>query len=177
MKQDTFNFDSIESTNAGSALMVRESCGTYRVATLEEIMTAARSAADARFTRGTNFGSPDAASAYFTAKIGGYEHEVFAVAFLDARHRLIACEEMFRGTIDSCSIEPREVVKAALRHNAATILLSHNHPSSGDVEPSAADRSVTARLKQALALVDVRLLDHIVVAGSASRSMAAMGWV
>lgn len=176
MMQDAFNFDSIESTSANGALMVREAGGTYRVATLEEIMSAARSAADARYTRGTNFTSPDAASAFFTARLGGYEHEVFAVAFLDTRHRLIACEEMFRGTIDRCSIEAREVVKAALRHNAATVVLCHNHPS-GEVEPSAADRAITARLKQALALVDVRLLDHIVVAGSASRSMAAMGWV
>ena len=109
-------------------------------------------------------------------KLGGLEREVFAAVFLDTRHRLIEYSEMFQGTIDGAEVHPREVVRKALRCNAAAVIVAHNHPS-GTTDPSAADRAVTARLKQALALVDVRLLDHVVVGGSAARSMASMGFV
>ena len=107
-------------------------------------------------------------------KLAGLEREVFAAVFLDTRHRLIEYVELFQGTIDGAEVHPREVVRQALRCNAAAVIVAHNHPS-GTTDPSAADRAVTTRLKQALALVDVRLLDHIVVGAVEPRSMAAAG--
>lgn len=124
--------------------------------------------------RGDEFTSPAAVKDYLRAKLAGFEHEVFAVLFLDTRHRLIDYAEMFRGTIDSAEVHPREVVKEALRLNAAAVIVSHNHPS-GNPEPSAADRVLTQQLKQALALVDVRMLDHVIVAGAAATSFAERG--
>ena len=109
-------------------------------------------------------------------KLAGLEREVFGAAFLDTRHRPIEYVELFQGTIDGAEVHPREVVRQALRCNAAAVIVAHNHPS-GTTDPSAADRAVTARLKQALALVDVRLLDHIIVAGSKSLAMADCGWL
>lgn len=111
---------------------------------------------------------------YLIAKLGGFEHEVFSALFLDAKHRLIQYVEMFRGTIDSASVYPREVVKEALRLNAAAVIFAHNHPS-GNPEPSQADKVLTQRLKEALALVDVRSLDHIIVAGQSTVSFAELG--
>src|SRR5690606_13373899 len=99
-----------------------------------------------------------------------------AALFLDTRHRALAFEELFRGTVDGAEVHPREVVRRALAHNAAALIVGHNHPS-GSAEPSAADRAVTARLKQSLALVDVRLLDHFVIGDGAPVSLAARGWV
>ena len=96
--------------------------------------------------------------------------------FLDTRHRAIAFEEMFRGTVDGAEVHPREVVRRALVHNAAALIVGHNHPS-GNPEASAADRAVTVRLKQALALVEVRVLDHFIVGDGAPVSLAARGWV
>lgn len=119
---------------------------------------------------------PDAAAKLFQARLHGYEREVFAVAFLNTRHKILAVEEMFLGTIGGAEVHPREVVKRALTHNAAAIILAHNHPS-GDPEPSAADRAVTARLKSALALIDIRLLDHFIIGHGPPVSMAARGWV
>ena len=112
--------------------------------------------------------------AFTRDKLAALEREVFAVMFLDTRHRLIAYAEVFLGTIDGAEVHPREVVRQALRHNAAALIVAHNHPS-GVAEPSAADRAVTARLKQALALVDIRLLDHIIVGGNTGVSMASAG--
>ena len=114
------------------------------------------------YQRGQAFTSPNQAGEFFCLRLGRYEHEVFACAFLDNRHNLIAVEEMFRGTIDGASIHPREVAKAALQHNAAAVIFAHNHPS-GNAEPSQADKTITKRLKQALALIDVRTLDHFIV--------------
>ena len=96
--------------------------------------------------------------------------------FLDTRHRVIAYEALFSGTVDGTEVHPRDVVRRALAHNAAAVIVGHNHPS-GNPEPSAADRAVTARLKQALALVDLRLLDHFVIADGPPVSLAARGWV
>jgi DNA repair protein RadC len=96
--------------------------------------------------------------------------------FLDARHRLVGFEELFNGTIDGADVHPREVARRALERNAAAVIVGHNHPS-GNPEPSPADRAVTGRLKQALALVDVRLLDHFIVGDGPATSMAARGWV
>jgi DNA repair protein RadC len=103
-------------------------------------------------------------------------HEVFAVMFLDVQHRMLAMEEMFKGTLSQTSVYPREVVKRALHHQASAVVLAHNHPS-GSVQPSRADEALTQTLKAALALIDVRVLDHIIVAQGQSLSMAERGLV
>ena len=157
-----------------SFLMVRDAQGRYLPASADDILEAARQVIDQKMQRGAEFTSPAAVKDYLRTKLAGFEHEVFAVLFMDTRHRLIEYREMFRGTIDGASVYPRELVKEALRCNAAAVIVSHNHPS-GNPEPSAADRALTARLKQALGLVDVRVLDHIIVAGSDTTSFAERG--
>jgi len=126
--------------------------------------------------RGEAMTDPHAAGRYFALKLRAQPREVFAALFLDTRHRALAYEELFSGSVDSSEVHPREVVRRALAHNAAALIVAHNHPS-GNPEPSAADRAVTARVKQALALVDVRLLDHFVIADGPPVSLAARGWV
>ena len=126
--------------------------------------------------RGEALGDPACAGRYFAQRLRGQPHEVFAVLYLDTRHRALGFEELFRGGIDGAEVHPRTVVERALAHGAAAVIAGHNHPS-GNPEPSAADRAVTARLKQSLALVDVRLLDHFVIGDGAPSSMAARGWV
>lgn len=126
--------------------------------------------------RGEALTDPTRAGEYFARRLRGLPHEVFACLFLDTRHRALAFEELFRGTIDGAEVHPREVVRRCLAHNAAAVIIGHNHPS-GVAEPSAADRAVTVRLREALALVDVRLLDHFVVGDGAPTSMAARGWL
>lgn len=157
-----------------SSLLVRDAEGHYLPATADQILAAARRIVDLKVQRGAPFNAPEVVKEYLGAKLAGFEHEVFAVLFLDNRHRLIDYVEMFRGTIDSASVYPREVVKEALKRNAAAVILSHNHPS-GHAEPSQADRTLTGRLKDALGLVDVRTLDHIVVAGLERVSFAELG--
>ena len=120
--------------------------------------------------------SPRSASDYLVVHYAGQEREVFGVMFLDNRHRLIALEEMFLGTVDGASVHPREVVKRALRLNAAAVILAHNHPS-GVAEPSQADELITARLRDALALVDIRVLDHLVVGGTSVTSFVERGLI
>jgi DNA repair protein RadC len=120
--------------------------------------------------------SPADASVCFSARLADLPHEAFACVFLDTRHRMICFEILFRGTIDGAPIYPREVLKRALHHNAAAVIAGHNHPS-GDCEPSQADRNITRRLQESLALVDIRLLDHIVVAPGCARSLAQLGWI
>lgn len=137
------------------------------------IDTAMRILAD-RLVRGDLLESPSATRRYLALRFANLEHEVFCCLFLDNRHRLIACDELFRGTIDGASVHPREVVKRALAHNAAAVILAHNHPS-GMAEPSQADELITLRLKDALGLVDIRVLDHLVVAGSTVVSLAERG--
>ena len=122
------------------------------------------------------FDSPQAVAHYLQLHFGHKPHEVFAVLFLDSQHRLIALEELFRGTLSQTSVYPREVVLRALHHHAAAVVLAHNHPS-GAAEPSRADEMLTQTLKSALSLVDVRVLDHFVVTASACRSMAELGLV
>jgi DNA repair protein RadC len=107
-------------------------------------------------------------------RLANREFETFCLIYLDNRHRLIACEDLFRGTIDGASVHPREVVKEALKHNAAAVILAHNHPS-GVAEPSHADELITRRLREALALVDIRVLDHLIVAVGATVSFAELG--
>ena len=130
----------------------------------------------ASLERGAALTDPLAAGRYFAQRLRAHGHEVFAALFLDTRHRTLAFEELFQGTVDGAEVHPREVVRRALAHNAAAVIIGHNHPS-GCAEPSAADRSITTRLKQALALVDVRLLDHFVIGDGAPVSLAARGWV
>ncbi len=121
-------------------------------------------------------GSPNAVREYLITRYSYQEHESFIRLFLDAQNRLIACEEIFRGTLTQTAVYPREVVKIALRHNAAAVIFAHNHPS-GVAEPSQADRWLTDALMKALALVDVKLLDHFLVAGNHAVSMAERGMV
>lgn len=123
---------------------------------------------------GAAMSSPNVVKDYLRLRLAEREHEVFGVLWLDAQHRVIAFEEMFRGTLTQTSVYPREVVIAALKHQAAACVLSHNHPS-GSVQPSRADEALTQALKSALALVDVRVLDHVIVAPDAELSMAERG--
>lgn len=124
---------------------------------------------------GTTLTSPSAVIQYLQLAIAAREHEVFVALFLNTQHAALAVEEMFRGTIDGTSVHPREVVKAALRHNAAAVIFAHNHPS-GIAEPSQADIRITERLRTALALVDVRVLDHMIV-GRSVTSLAERGLI
>jgi DNA repair protein RadC len=117
---------------------------------------------------------PSACADYLRARIGAYPYEVFACIFLDNRHRIIAFEEMFRGTIDGASVHPREVVRRCIAHNAAAVILAHNHPS-GVAEPSQADRAITAELKRALETIQVRVLDHFIIGAGMPTSFAARG--
>ena len=158
----------------GSALYVRTRTNRYKVAHADDIVETARAVVGQRMQRGASFANPLDSQRYFQDKLGGLEREVFAAAYLDTRHRLIEYVELFHGTIDGAEVHPREVVRQAIRCNAAAVILAHNHPS-GTLDPSAADRAVTARLKQALALVDVRLIDHIIVGGLSSFSLAGSG--
>ncbi|HZV37831.1 MAG TPA: DNA repair protein RadC, partial [Pseudoxanthomonas sp.] len=130
----------------------------------------------ASLERGIALTDPFTAGRYFAQRLRHRAHEVFAALFLDTRHRALAFEELFQGTIDGSEVHPREVVRRALAHNAAAVIVGHNHPS-GCADPSSADRAITARLKQALSLVEVRLLDHFVVGDGSPVSLAARGWV
>ena len=122
------------------------------------------------------FDSPKAVREYLQLQLGAKQHEVFAVLFLDSQNRLIALEELFRGTLSQTSVYPREVVLRALHHHAAAVVLAHNHPS-GTAQPSRADEALTQSLKAALALVDVRVLDHFIVTRDQAVSMAEMGLI
>lgn len=119
---------------------------------------------------------PTATRRYLQLRLRDLPHEVFACIYLDSQHRVLHFEELFRGTLDGASVYPREVLKAALRHNAAALIFAHNHPS-GIAEPSAADRSLTRRLREALSLVDIRVLDHLVIGDGEATSLAERGWL
>jgi len=155
-------------------LLIRGDCDELRTATASEIIAAARRAMTRRVRRGTAMDSPRAVREFLAIKLGTLEHELFAVLLLDTRHRLIDYVELFRGTIDGASVHPREVVKLALARNAAALVLAHPHPS-GAATPSQADELITRRLREALALVDIRVLDHIIVAGGDAISFAERG--
>lgn len=125
---------------------------------------------------GSLFDSPQVVRDYLRLKIATIEHEVFGCIWLDARHRVIEVEELFRGTLTQTSVYPREVVKAALKHNAAAVIFYHNHPS-GAAEPSTADELLTRHLKDALTLVDTKVLDHFIVAHTKTTSFAERGLI
>ena len=140
----------------------------------EEIVAMARKLMNRRFAKGRSITSPDAFRDYLQLQLADREHEVFCCVFLDTRHRILAFEPLFRGTIDGASVYPREVVKQALILNACAVILAHNHPS-GESEPSQADRDLTRRLQQALTLVDVRVLDHFIIGKGRAYSFAEKG--
>ena len=148
--------------------------GPAKTAQLQAVMELARRAMGEQLREGASLSSPDAVRLYLRLQLGRQAHESFVVLFLDVKNRLIASEEMFRGTLTHTSVYPREVVKAALAHNAASVLLAHNHPS-GVAQPSEADLLLTRALTQALVMVDVRVLDHFIVAGTTIHSFAEHG--
>jgi DNA repair protein RadC len=148
--------------------------GNAKRAELVAVLELARRAVAQRLREREVFSSPDAVKQYLQLQLAARGHEVFAVLFLDAQNRLVAMEEMFRGTLTQTSVYPREVVLRALHHQAASVVLAHNHPS-GTVQPSRADEYAHPNLKAALALVDVRVLDHIIVAQGDALSMAERG--
>ncbi|MDX8126891.1 DNA repair protein RadC [Methylomonas sp. OY6] len=154
-------------------LFIQETDKSYRKANEQAVISEAIKIYNRTFSRGEALNSPDDAKDCIKLKLAPYEHEVFLCLFLDNQHRVIACDELFRGTIDGASVYPREVVKAALHHNAAALIMAHNHPS-GISEPSRADRAITAKLQEALALIDVRVLDHFIV-GETVHSFAEHG--
>ena len=150
--------------------------GRARIARLHAALELGRRNLEGPRDRRRALKKPSDAAHSFRARLGELGHEVFSCLFLDTRHRIICFEALFRGTVDGATVYPREVVKRALYHNAAAVILGHNHPS-GDCEPSEADRSITAKLASALALVDVRLLDHLVVSRQGHVSLAERGWI
>lgn len=148
--------------------------GAAKYAQLQAVLEMSRRALQEEIQRGDVLSSPRAVRDYLKLLLAGRGQEVFMVLFLDTQHRVIAFEELFHGTLSQTSVYPREVVKRALAHNAAAVILAHNHPS-GVTEPSQADQLLTSALKQALALVDVTVLDHFVVAAGQTLSFAERG--
>jgi DNA repair protein RadC len=148
--------------------------GRAKYAQLQAVLEMARRVLREKISTGNALNSPSAVREYLRLRLQALPHEVFVALFLDAQNRVIEIEELFRGTLTQTSVYPREVVKRALHHNAGAVIFAHNHPS-GVAEPSHADETLTQALKQALALVDVRVLDHFIVAGSGVISFAERG--
>lgn len=156
------------------SLQMVKGLGPAKQAELLAVFELARRALSQRLKEREAFHSPGAVKQYLQLQLAHKNHEVFAVLFLDNQNRMLAMEELFRGTLSQTSVYPREVVMRALHHQAAAVVLSHNHPS-GSVQPSRADEHLTQTLKASLALVDVRVLDHIIVGQGQSLSMAEQG--
>ena len=150
--------------------------GSAKRAELMAVLELARRALAEQLKERAAFDSAAAVKDYLQLHLAARPHEVFAVLFLDAQHKLIALEELFRGTLTQTSVYPREVALRALHHHAAAVILAHNHPSGG-VQPSRADEAITQNLKSALALIDVRVLDHVIVAPGQALSMAEKGLI
>ena len=150
--------------------------GPAKFAQLQAVLEMSRRALGEAMRAGDALGSPAAVRDWLRLRLAGLGHEVFMAVFLDAQNRVIAAEELFRGSLTQTSVYPREVVKRSLARNAAGVILAHNHPS-GVAEPSQADRWLTDQLKTALALVDVKVLDHFIVAGGSGVSFAEHGWL
>lgn len=149
--------------------------GQAKYVQLQAVVEMSRRYLEEKLRHGEALTDVNAVRNYLTHRLRGYPYEVFACLFLDNKHRVIEYEELFRGTIDSASVHPREVVRHAIHHNAAAIIFAHNHPS-GVAEPSQADHRITDRLKEALGLVDVRVLDHFVI-GDDVVSFAERGYL
>jgi len=163
--------------HAGAADLARiKGLGPAKRAELVAVLELARRALAQQLREREVFGTPGAVKHYLQLHLAARAHEVFAVLFLDSQNRLLAMEELFRGTLTQTSVYPREVVLRALQHQAAAVVLAHNHPS-GSVQPSRADEALTQTLKAALALVDVRVLDHVIVAPGQALSMAERGMI
>ncbi|UUZ78414.1 DNA repair protein RadC [Polaromonas sp. P1(28)-13] len=174
MSHDLFSsFASFDSSNS-SVVLVRDVAGDYRQVDADEVLQAAQQVLLGRVRGSDVLASPQAVRDFLRVKLGALEHEVFAVVHLDTQNRVIEYVEMFRGTVSQTSVYPREVVREAMMRNSAALLLVHNHPS-GSTQPSRADEMLTQTLKTALALVDVRVLDHLIVAGNDILSMAERG--
>ncbi|PTR17037.1 DNA replication and repair protein RadC [Nitrosospira sp. Nsp2] len=150
--------------------------GPAKYAQLQAVLEMARRALEEKMKSGDAMSSPQSVRDYLRLTLQGKKHEIFVGIFLDAQNRTIAAEELFKGTLTQTSVYPREVVKRALHHNAAAIIFAHNHPS-GLAEPSRADEILTQSLKQALALVDVNVLDHFIVGGGTAMSFAERGLI
>jgi DNA repair protein RadC len=148
--------------------------GAAKYAQLQAVLEMARRALREKLERGSALCSPQAVRDYLRLKLQERPHEVFVAVFLDAQNRVLAVEELFRGTLTQTSVYPREVVKRALHYNAAALILAHNHPS-GIAEPSRSDEALTQALKQALSLVDVKVLDHFIIGAGAAMSFAERG--
>ena len=148
--------------------------GPAKYVQLQAVLEMSKRYLDETLARQSAISSPDDTRQYLKAQLRDRPYEVFAALFLDNRHQVIKFEELFRGTIDGASVYPREVVKKALEHNAAAIIIAHNHPS-GVAEPSQADERITHRLKDALGLVDIRLLDHLIIGDGDIVSLAERG--
>lgn len=148
--------------------------GEAKYVQLQAVLEMARRALTETMKQSDALNSPQAVRDYLRLTMARLPHEIFVAVFLTAQNRVIVVEELFRGTLTQTSVYPREIVKRALAHNAASVILAHNHPS-GEANPSAADRSLTKALAEALALVDVRILDHFIVAPGASMSFAEQG--
>ncbi len=159
---------------SGDDLKRVKGLGPAKRAELMAVLELARRALAQQLKEKTVFATPDAVKHYLQLHLGAKPHEVFALLFLDVQHRLLAMEELFRGTLTQTSVYPREVVLRALHHQASAVVLAHNHPS-GSVQPSRADEALTQTLRSALALIDVRVLDHIIVGTGQTLSMAEMG--
>jgi DNA repair protein RadC len=156
------------------SLQLIKGLGPAKQAELLAVFEMARRALSQRLKEREAFHTPGAVKQYLQLQLAHKNHEVFAVLFLDSQNRMLAMEELFRGTLSQTSVYPREVVMRAMHHQAAAVVLSHNHPS-GSVQPSRADEHLTQTLKASLALVDVRVLDHIIVGQGQSLSMAEQG--
>jgi DNA repair protein RadC len=150
--------------------------GPAKYAQLQAVLELAKRHLGEALQRGDMLNNPELTRGYLSARLRDYDYEVFACLFLDVRHRVISYEELFRGTIDGASVYPREVVRRALEQNAAAVVLAHNHPS-GVAEPSDADRRITRRLQDALGLVDIRIVDHMVIGDRTAVSFAERGWL
>ncbi len=148
--------------------------GDAKYAQLQAVLEMGRRQLQERLRREDALTSPQLTRSYLHNRLSRYPNEVFACLFLDNRHRVIKYEELFRGTIDGASVHPREVIRRALEHNAAALILAHNHPS-GVAEPSDADRQITLRLRECLAPLDIRVLDHIIVGNGEMTSLAERG--
>ena len=157
-----------------SALLACDGVGSARLETLRALPELARRYFEESLPSGEAIRSPADTEQFLKARMQHLDHELFCCLFLDNRHRILAFDELFRGTIDGTSVYPREVVKEALAINAAAVILAHNHPS-GVAEPSQADERITKRLKAALELVDIRLLDHLIIGDGRATSLAARG--
>jgi DNA repair protein RadC len=178
MQHDLFSsLDSFQAISvAAGALLVRDVAGGYRAAEADEVLLGAQRLLAAQVRGSDVMSSPAVVKDFLRARLGTLPHEVFAVVHLDAQNRVLDYVEMFRGTVSQTSVYPREVVRDALLRNSSALVLVHNHPS-GVADPSKADECLTQTLKAAAALIDVRVLDHLIVAGSSVQSMAERGLI